>query len=253
MITAEIKSLLLRKFPGFVETLQRSEKIIRERTPAYACFLNAHKIYLAATNPDFNKVLLNASFITADGISVKLAGKIFKADRVTQVTGIDTALAMLAKASGKGWRVFFLGAQQAILQKCLKKCKKTYPGLIISGSLHGWRDWNNTEDVVDAISKSKSDILLIGVSSPIQEMWAHNNLERLNTPLILCVGGSFDVISGKTMVVPKLVRKLWLEWFWRFLQEPRRLWRKAFLVNFWFLGYILRARISHGTSKKLEV
>ena len=114
----------------------------------------------------------------------------------------------------------------------------------MAGAHHGYFTEAEEDEVVDQIAASKADILFVAMGSPKKEYWLSKNLARFGVPFCMGVGGSFDVFAGRARRAPVWIQKAGMEWFYRFIQEPRRLWRRYILDNFVFL-YLLALNVFH--------
>ncbi len=144
-------------------------------------------------------------------------------------------------AAKKGWRIFYLGSAPGIAKHGTEKLQQEYPELKIS-TAHGFFDPipgdNDNEMVIEAINDYQPDILMVGMGMPRQEIWVLNNLEKLHAKVILTCGACMDYIAGEIPTPPRWMGRVGLEWLYRLLSEPGRLW-KRYLVEPWFLGGLL--------------
>ena len=127
-------------------------------------------------------------------------------------------------------RFFLLGAKQRIIERIKEIAARDYPNLVIAGSRNGYFSQKDDPQIIRQISDSRSDVLFIGMPSPFKEIWGEQNREAFGVSVIIGVGGSFDVIAGAVKRAPVWMQKSGLEWFWRLLMEPRKMWRR-YLVN----------------------
>jgi N-acetylglucosaminyldiphosphoundecaprenol N-acetyl-beta-D-mannosaminyltransferase len=147
---------------------------------------------------------------------------------------------LLERASEKGYRVFFFGATEAVLERVLEVVQQEYPGVKIAGSQHGYFTPAEEPDVVDKIRIAKPDILLIAFGTPKKELWVKRYLSAMGVPVIHGVGGSFDVMAGVVRRAPLWMQRSGLEWFFRMWQEPGRMWRRYLVTNTLFVLLVLR-------------
>jgi N-acetylglucosaminyldiphosphoundecaprenol N-acetyl-beta-D-mannosaminyltransferase len=149
-----------------------------------------------------------------------------------KVAGIDLMHELLAIGEVKGWRIFLLGASPEIIQLTADKLKSRYPQLQLAGVRDGYFKTDENEAVVNQIRESAADILLVGRSADKQEPWIDRYKDELGVPVMMGIGGSFDVLSGKLKRAPRIFIRLRLEWFYRLLQEPWRYRRMLLLPKF---------------------
>jgi N-acetylglucosaminyldiphosphoundecaprenol N-acetyl-beta-D-mannosaminyltransferase len=147
---------------------------------------------------------------------------------------------LLERASEKGYRVFFFGAKEEVLQRVLEVVHKQYTGVQIAGSHHGYFTAAEELAIVNKIRVAEPDILLVAFGTPKKELWVKRYLSATGVPVIHGVGGSFDVMAGVVRRAPFWMQRSGLEWFFRLLQEPRRMWRRYLITNTLFVLLVLR-------------
>lgn len=222
------------------ETLQRIEDIIAQGIPKQHVVVNAGKIVDAYRKPELKNIIHNCAIINADGMAVVWASWILGQPLKERVSGIDLMQCLIKRSCDKGYGVYFLGAQEPVVEKTVDVCKEKFPDLKICGYRNGY--WNDDEEpgVVEAIQKSGAQILLVAISSPKKEIFLNKYLHALNVPFVMGVGGSFDVIAGLTKRAPLWMQRCGLEWLFRLIQEPGRLWRRYLIGNAVFVGLVAR-------------
>lgn len=166
-----------------------------------------------------------ADLVTADGAGLVWASRVLGAPLPERVTGIDLLEGFWDRAAAKGYRLFFLGAKPGVAYAAAQQLKTRFPSLNIVGVHHGYFAASQEEAVVRAIRDAVPDLLLVGMGVPRQESWILRLKDQLNVPVIIGVGGSFDVLSGRLRRAPRSWQALGLEWLWRAIQEPQRFWR----------------------------
>ena len=165
---------------------------------------------------------------------------------IRRIPGIDLMLKICEIAENKNYKVFLLGAKPEIISLAAANIKKKFPGLNIVGLYHGYFNEEDETKVIEKIQDAHPDILFVGLDIPRQEKWIYRNIKRLSAKVVMGVGGSFDVISGKLRRAPKWIRICGLEWFFRFLQEPWRIKRIINLPVFVYRILLIRfSRKSH--------
>ncbi|MEW6730038.1 MAG: WecB/TagA/CpsF family glycosyltransferase [Acidobacteriota bacterium] len=222
------------------EAVRLIDHFIAARVPRMMAVVNASKILLATQDEELKRILIGADLVTADGMSVVWASRYLGCPLKERVTGIDTFQQVVALAVRRNYSVYFLGARPEVIQSLVRLYQSKYPSLKIAGYHNGY--FGRTEDVVDDIRRAAPDILFVAMGSPRQEKWLFANLHVLNVPFSLGVGGSFDHVAGFVKRAPGWVQNLGLEWLYRFLQEPRRLWRRYLIGNILFLQLILKEK-----------
>jgi len=201
--------------------------------------INSASVNLLFSNEDFRNAIKTADLVNVDGVSVLLALRFLGYNIPERVATPDLADGILAMAEKEGFSVFLFGAAEDSLSSCLKILKIKLPELKIAGSRNGYFDKNEEQMVVDLINNSNPDILFIAMPSPQKEFFFANHRKKLKAKYILGVGGYFDVLAGIVKRAPLWVQKIGMEWFYRFIQEPGRLWRRYLFGNarFFFLAF----------------
>ena len=131
-----------------------------------------------------------------------------------------------------------------MIEKVIKNVKSQYPGLQIVGYRDGYFSESEEEEIATRIKNSEADILFVGISSPKKELYLKKYIHIMQTPFVMGVGGSFDVIAGSIRRAPVWMQKTGLEWFYRLASEPRRMWKRYFTTNTIFAWMILKALIA---------
>jgi N-acetylglucosaminyldiphosphoundecaprenol N-acetyl-beta-D-mannosaminyltransferase len=205
-------------------------KKIDNREKAFIVAINPEKIIKAQDDPSLMKLLNSADFQIPDGIGVILASK-FKGGQIRErVTGIDMMLKLCETAAKHQKRIFLYGGKPGRAEEAKVKLEEMYPGIQISGTLHGYE--KDQQVVSQTINQSQADIIFVAMGSPAQENWIIANKDSLHPSVYQGVGGSFDVISGKIERAPESFQKLGLEWLYRLMKEPWRIKRQAVLPLF---------------------
>jgi N-acetylglucosaminyldiphosphoundecaprenol N-acetyl-beta-D-mannosaminyltransferase len=166
-----------------------------------------------------------ADLVTADGTGLVWAARLLGASLPERVAGIDLMEAFCQRAATKGYRLFLLGARPAVARETAQRLKRRFPALQIVGAHHGYFAQSKEATVLEMIRQARPDLLLVGLGVPRQERWMMRVKDCLNVPVMIGVGGSFDVLSGRLPRAPRTWQRAGLEWLWRALREPRRFWR----------------------------
>lgn len=211
------------------------ERIDRRATTQHVV-LNASKVLLCLDQQHLARIIHQCAVVNADGISVVMAGRLLGVPIPERVTGIDLLDDLLAAAAARQLRVFMLGAEQEILNRCVEIAAAR--GVSICGSHHGF--WDSDQVIVQQIAQSRADILFLAIPSPRKEEFLAHWLDKMDVPLAVGVGGSFDVMAGKVKRAPLWMQRLGLEWLVRLLQEPRRLGRRYIVGNTRFVWLVVR-------------
>ncbi|EUJ30948.1 beta-1,4-N-acetyl-mannosaminyltransferase [Listeria floridensis FSL S10-1187] len=224
------------------ETLSRVEELIEAGQPSQHVVINASKINLMAENEELQKIVNASPLVNADGQSVVWAAQFLGYDVKERVTGIDLFENLVAKAAEKGWKPYYFGATEEAVREVVRIHQEKYPSLKVAGFRNGYFEDVESEQIAHEIKESQADIVFVAFSSPKKEVWVNAHKELMQVPFVMGVGGSFDVIAGKTKRAPKWMQKTGLEWFYRLVQEPRRMFKRYAVGNFRFVKHVLTAK-----------
>jgi exopolysaccharide biosynthesis WecB/TagA/CpsF family protein len=186
-----------------------------------------------------------ARMTVADGMSVVWALRASGQPIPERVAGVDLMAQLLAAAGERRLRVYFLGARREVVTALVEKALARYPGIEIAGFRDGYFSADDHLAIVEEIRASEAHMLFVGMPSPFKEVWCERHRERLNVPVIIGVGGSFDVLAGYIKRAPRWAQAVGMEWLWRLLMEPRKLWKRYLTTNcefVWLAGREIVAR-----------
>ncbi len=232
------------------ETLQLIEEAIDGNKKITHVVVNASKIVELQNNLELRKSINSCDIINADGQAVVWASKILNKPLKERVAGIDLMQNLVALAFQKNYKIFFLGAKEETVKKVVKQYANKYNTSIIAGYRNGYFSKEEESDVAKQISKSNAQILFVAISSPKKENFLYQNQEYLkNINFTMGVGGSFDVVSGVVKRAPLWMQKFGLEWFYRFLQEPKRMWKRYLTGNTKFITLVCKERFKKANQK----
>ena len=222
------------------ETLQTIEGFIASGRPHQHVVVNVDKLVKAQHDPELRQIINDCALINADGMPVVWASRLLGKPLKERVAGVDLCDALLRRAADKGWRVFLLGAKEEVVAKVRQIYSDRYPQLVFAGHRNGYWKPEQEQQVVDEITAARADLLFVAISSPKKEQFLGAYQAQMCIPFAMGVGGTFDVFAGKVKRAPVWMQKTGLEWFYRFLQEPRRMFRRYFIDDLAFLGLLLR-------------
>jgi N-acetylglucosaminyldiphosphoundecaprenol N-acetyl-beta-D-mannosaminyltransferase len=225
------------------ETLSVLDRQIRQRAALQVCFLNADCVNRAWHNPAYKSVLNGPVVTLADGIGLKLAGRILNQPIRQNVNGTDLFPRLCELLARENRSLYLLGARPGVAEAVADRVRQNYPGIQIAGVRDGYFSGAEDDKVVADIASSGADVLLVAFGAPRQDTWIAERLPRLGVPVAMGVGGLFDFYSGRIPRAPQWMREMGLEWVYRFLQEPGRMWKRYFGGNFVFLFRVFRSRI----------
>jgi len=195
--------------------------------------INPEKIISCRKDRPLQALLNNFEYKIPDGIGIILASKLHQGHIKERITGIDTMLSLCALAQDHQYRLFLYGSKPEILALAKAQLELRYPGIHIVGILDGYQD--DPQKVLSTINQARPDLVFVALGSPKQEHWISQHQQSLSGSVLMGVGGSFDVISQQKERAPEGFRRLGLEWFYRLLKEPSRLFRQTKLMSFAWL------------------
>ncbi len=225
------------------ETLSRIEAFIRVRSPRRHVALNAAKFVQMAKEPGLFEAVSTADMVSADGQSIVWAARFLGRPLPERVAGIDLMEKLVELSAAKGYRVFLFGSKQEVLERAVAHYLSKYPRLQLAGYRNGYFQPSDDTHIVAQIRDARPDILFVAFSSPKKEYWVRDHLPELGVPFCMGVGGSLDVVVGDVKRAPRWAQRSGLEWLYRFLQEPRRMWRRYLVGNVAFAWLVLKARM----------
>lgn len=231
------------------QTIGLIENAIEQKKTIHHVVINAVKVANAQKNHLLRESIVNCDIINADGQGVIWASRILNNPLPERVAGIDLMENLVNRAAEKKYRIFFLGSKVEILQKVIEIYSQKYGKDIIAGYSDGYFTKEEEKSIAGKIAESKADILFVAMSSPKKEIFLNTYKELIKTPFIMGVGGSFDVVAGFVKRAPKWMQKYGLEWFYRTLQEPRRMWKRYLFGNSQFIWLVLKEKIQKWKQK----
>ncbi len=224
------------------ECVGRLEKAIAAERPTHIVLVNAAKIVRARSDHELAHIIRTADLVGADGMPIVWASRLLSQSLPGRVNGTDLMYKLLELADQKRYRVFFLGSTAELIEKAMARVRILYPDLQIAGFRNGYFASDDEEQAaVGKIAQANADILLVGISTPLKEKWVRQHIHELNVPVVHGVGGSFDILAGYVRRAPVWMQSMGLEWLYRLLQEPGRLWRRYLYTNTAYVVLVLRA------------
>jgi N-acetylglucosaminyldiphosphoundecaprenol N-acetyl-beta-D-mannosaminyltransferase len=243
----------------FSEQMSLVLKWAHRRESRVVCVANVHMLIEAHRDAVMNRILRNADLVTPDGMPLVWMLRLLGAKDQDRVAGVDILVETCTRAAEAGINVYFLGSDNMTLQKLRHRLSREIPMLQIAGSdtLPFFRDFSEiVEDQarIRAINDSGAGIVFVSLGCPKQERWMHRHKDKINAVMI-GLGGAFPVYAGLQQRAPKWVRVSGLEWMYRLIQEPRRLWKRyattipsfvwlaiGQLLNYWFIEHRILER-----------
>jgi N-acetylglucosaminyldiphosphoundecaprenol N-acetyl-beta-D-mannosaminyltransferase len=222
------------------QALDNINEAIQGKKSLHIGMLNAAKIVNMKRDPNLGEDVNSSDMIMADGSSVVAASKLLNKPLPERIAGIDLMHAILERGDQLGYRVYCLGATEDISKKVEKEILDHYPGVIIAGRKNGYFSSADEEGIAQQIADSHADVIFVAITSPKKEqfMAKWNNVMRV--PVVHGVGGSFDVLAGKVQRAPLMWQRCGMEWLYRVIQEPGRLWMRYLMTNTLFITMMIR-------------
>jgi N-acetylglucosaminyldiphosphoundecaprenol N-acetyl-beta-D-mannosaminyltransferase len=242
-VTRQVTESCVSNVVGWVKAGERDK---------YVACANPYSLVVAMHDPEFEAAIRSADLITPDGFGVILASRILGGEIHERVTGMDIFMGVSDMLNTQGgYSCFFLGSTSDTLQKIADRFKRDYPNLTLAGTYSppfkaAFSDADN-QMMIEAINEAEPDVLWVGMTAPKQEIWIHQNKDKLNVSVIGAVGAAFDFYAGTVRRSPHWFQKHGLEWMPRLLQQPRRLWRRTFVSAPMFLLHVVQQRLADTT------
>lgn len=217
---------------------------------------NAAILCMMRDDSDLKNACRRGDLIVPDGMPVVWTSWLAGVSLPERVAGVDLMACLLEAASRHGLRVFFLGARPEVVEDLARRCERDYPGLTVAGFRDGFFPPEEHEAVVEEIRRSTPHLLFVGMPTPFKETWCERHRKVLDVPVIMGVGGTFDVLTGRVKRAPMLLQSLGLEWSWRLAMEPRKMWKRYLVTNSRYLwlagGEIVRRRRGPAPEPKVD-
>lgn len=225
------------------DALRLADDAITSRRRLLFGAVNAAKIVKLKADEVLRRSLLEADVLLADGQSVVWASRLLGRPLPERVAGIDLFESLLAQGAARGQSVYLFGAKPEVLERVCEVVGERWPGLRIAGSRHGYYAPEESEQIAADIAASGADMLFLGITTPYKEIFLGQHADALGVPVLHGVGGSFDVMAGVVKRAPARWQRWGMEWLYRVVQEPRRLWRRYLVTNTLFLFLLVVERI----------
>jgi N-acetylglucosaminyldiphosphoundecaprenol N-acetyl-beta-D-mannosaminyltransferase len=205
---------------------------------------NAAILCMMRRDPELRQACMAGDLIVPDGMSVVWASRIANLPVPERITGVDLTARLLELGAEHGLSVYFLGAKRDVVSRLVEICAQRYPGLAIAGYRDGYFSPGDHAAIVEEIRERAPHFLFVGMPSPFKETWCERHRETLNVPVIIGVGGTFDVLAGHVKRAPNWVQNLGMEWSWRLMMEPRKMWKRYLITNSEFAWLAAREILS---------
>jgi len=220
--------------------------------------LNAYSFNIAQSDTIFQMALQQSDVLLPDGISVVLATYLLSGQRLKKIAGEDLFLYEMNKLNSqphnpvkgelRSNKVFFLGSNEVVLAKIKARAAIEFPFVEVHTYSPPYKSEFSEEEnkvLLDVINAVKPDILFVGMTAPKQEKWAYQHFTELQAGHVCCIGAVFDFYAGTIQRAPQWMINIGLEWFYRLIKEPGRMWKRYLIGNVKFVWYVLREKFSN--------
>lgn len=208
-------------------------------------FVNPDCLNKIFEDTDYYRVLQTNDYIFPDGIGINIACKMLGDPLVENVNGTDLLPFLCEMCQEEGLSMYLLGAKPSVAEKMKDRLEEKYPGLRIAGAAHGFFDRERQSgDVIEEINSVKPDILLVAFGAPHQEKWLSMHKDEIDAKVMMGVGGLFDFYAETIKRAPVWMREIGIEWVYRLIQEPGRMWKRYVIGNPLFIYRVLKWKMS---------
>lgn len=215
------------------EAIEKIIQFIKEKKFHFVFTINSENATKVLENKDFFNVIKNADLIIPDGIGIIIASKILKTPLKERIPGIDLSYKLMEIADREGYKIVLIGGKKGVAEEAKENLKKKFKNLNIVKTYNGYFNELEEREIVEDIEKINPDIILVGMGSEKQELWIWKNRESFkNVGVCIGVGGTLDIWAGLKKRAPKFIQKMGLEWLYRTVIEPKRLFRIIKIFKF---------------------
>lgn len=213
------------------ETLDLAIEAMQSKRPMLHTVINVAKLVNMGKNAELRTDVASADVINFDGMGVLWGARLLGVPAQERVPGVDLMSNLLARCEKQNFRPYLFGAERHVLEAMVVELRRRHPGLRIAGMRDGYFKPDEEPGIVEAINASQADCLFVALPTPHKERFLKRHREALAPSFVMGVGGSFDVYGNKVRRAPKFMQAMGLEWLFRIMQEPRRLWRRYYETN----------------------
>ncbi len=232
---------MLKSFQIYNQSINQ----LSNQTKLLITTINAHCYNISQIDSYYQDTLLNSDILIPDGISVVWAMKWLTGQKIKKIAGADLFFYEMERLNHTEGKCFFLGSSVETLNKIKERLKKDYPKVKVQAYSPPYKpDFSDSENefMVQTINTFQPDALMIGMTAPKQEKWAYKHYNDLQVGHICCIGAVFDFYAGTVNRAPKWMIKMGLEWLYRLIKEPRRMWRRYLAGNILFIWYVIQEK-----------
>ena len=228
------------------ETIENIEHLIKENKKSYIIPINVDVIMKIEKDNNLKKIVNEAEMVLIDGKPLIWISKLKKQEIKEKISGSDLVPEICKVASKKGYSLFFIGGKDGVAEQAKKRLEKEFQNINIVGTyappLGFENDKNEIDTINNMITNASPDILIVCLGCPKQEKWIYENIEKYSAKVSICAGATIDFLAGNVKRAPKWMSNHGLEWFYRFLQEPKRLFKRYFIDDIKIVKLIWKYR-----------
>jgi N-acetylglucosaminyldiphosphoundecaprenol N-acetyl-beta-D-mannosaminyltransferase len=214
------------------ETLETIDRFISSRKPHHVVTLDSSMCVIAQGDPALLNIVSHAELVTPDSAGVLWACRRLGRPLKERVSGVEIVDRLCSLSPVRGYRLFFFGSAPGVAQAAAERMRSCYPGCQVVGTRDGFFTPDQESEIVEQIKVVYPDIICVALGIPRQEKWIHRFREELHVPVLIGVGGTFDVYSGRVKRAPVWMQRLNLEWLYRLLKNPRKIGKVMMLPKF---------------------
>lgn len=228
------------------EAIKHIEKCVKNHTVGHVITPNVDQIVRMESDEKFREICNSCELLLVDGHPLMWISKLYRMPFKEKICGSDLVPVLCEVSARKGYSVFLLGAASGVAKRAADKLKKQYLGLKIAGTYSppiGFeKDINEINKINDMLRKSRADMLFVGMGVPKQDIFIHENMNIYQIPMSFSIGGTIDFIAGEQKRAPKWINRIGMEWLYRFLHDPKRLFKRYFIDDMKIVPLIWKYR-----------
>jgi len=208
--------------------------------------INANTFNLSNSDNEFLNAILRSDSLLPDGVGALIAYRVLKGLRISKISGYDLFMFEMSRLEQAGGKCFFMGSSERVLGLIRDRIAREFQYVTIGTYSPPFRDKlldQETQAIISVINEFEPDVLFVGMTQPKQEKWAAVNIDRISARHICCIGAVFDFYAGTMKRAPVWMIRIGLEWFYRLIKEPRRLWKRYLIGNTRFILWLLKEKV----------
>lgn len=226
---------------------------MKSDAPMVISCLNPHSYVVSKSDLEFKNALAESDFLLPDGIGIVIAGLLLNGRLIPRFSGLDAFMHVMEIGNYRRLKVFFLGSSEVVLSMIHDQVKKDFPMIefhCFSPPFTSSFSRSENSLILDKIREIDPDILCVGMTAPRQEKWVYCNRAFISARVVMNIGAVFDFYSGNKRTAPGFVQSIGLEWLFRLLNEPKRLWRRTLISGPIFIFYMLKALLGFNSNRR---